>query len=57
MPLLPYDDEWRAHRKLAHNALSPSAVKRYHTVQEDLAALLGQELLSEPRDFFSHVRL
>ncbi|KAJ3552582.1 hypothetical protein NM688_g4079 [Phlebia brevispora] len=57
MPLLSYDDEWRAHRKLAHNALSPSAVRRYHTTQEDLAALLGQQLLNEPEDFFTHVRL
>ena len=57
MPLLPYGDEWRAQRKLAHHALSPSAVKRYHAVQEDLAALLGQQLLNTPEDFFSHVRL
>ncbi|KAF7799349.1 hypothetical protein EIP86_010581 [Pleurotus ostreatoroseus] len=52
MPLLPYGDEWRAQRKLAHHALSPSAVKRYHAVQEDLAALLGQQLLNTPEDFF-----
>ena len=57
MPLLPYNDEWRAHRKLAHNALSPSAVKRYYTIQEDLAALLAKQFLDTPEDFFSHIRL
>ncbi|EED79605.1 predicted protein, partial [Postia placenta Mad-698-R] len=57
MPLLPYGEEWRAHRRLAHTALSPAAVKRYHGVQEDLAALLCQRLLQSPEDFFNHVRL
>ena len=57
MPLLPYDDEWRAQRKLAHHALSPRAVKQYHAVQEDLAALLCQSFLDAPEEFFSAVRL
>ncbi|KAI0919557.1 hypothetical protein AcV5_001591 [Taiwanofungus camphoratus] len=57
MPLLPYGEEWRAHRKLAHVALSATAVKLYYTVQEDLAALLSKQLLETPADFFSHVRL
>ncbi|CCM05003.1 uncharacterized protein FIBRA_07202 [Fibroporia radiculosa] len=57
MALLPYGDEWRAHRKLAHAGLGPVAIKRYHSIQEDLAALLCQRLLSKPEDFFSHVRL
>ncbi|KAK7461271.1 hypothetical protein VKT23_008447 [Stygiomarasmius scandens] len=57
MPLLPYGKEWREHRKLAHVALSPTAVKKYHIVQEDLAALMMKDFLNEPQDFFSHVRL
>ncbi|KAJ7127124.1 cytochrome P450 [Mycena epipterygia] len=57
MPLLPYGNEWRAHRKLAHVALSQGAVKQYHVVQEDLAALLNKAILDKPEDFFSHVRL
>ncbi|EKM50920.1 uncharacterized protein PHACADRAFT_151345 [Phanerochaete carnosa HHB-10118-sp] len=57
MPLLNYNEEWRAQRKLAHHALSPRAVKQYHVVQEDLAALLSKQILEDPEDFFSHVRL
>ncbi|OBZ74343.1 O-methylsterigmatocystin oxidoreductase [Grifola frondosa] len=57
MPLLPYGKEWREHRKLAHVALSPAAVKKYHGVQEDIAALMNRDFLDRPEDFFSHVRL
>ncbi|KAJ7146035.1 cytochrome P450 [Mycena epipterygia] len=57
MPLLPYGNEWRTQRKLAHLALSPTAVKKYHIVQEDLAVLLCTNLLSTPKEFFNHVRL
>ncbi|KAJ6489644.1 cytochrome P450 [Mycena vitilis] len=56
MPLLPYGNEWRAHRKLAHVALSQNAVKQYHELQEDLAALLNKAMLDRPDDFFAHVR-
>ncbi|KAI0644109.1 cytochrome P450 [Trametes meyenii] len=57
MPLLPLGPEWRAQRKLAHVSLSPSAVRKYYTVQEDLAALLSKRLLDTPLDFFNHSRL
>ncbi|TFK38918.1 cytochrome P450 [Crucibulum laeve] len=57
VPLLPYDKEWREHRKLAHLALSPTAVKRFTGVQEDLAALLNKMLMDNPDNFFDHVRL
>ncbi|KAJ8482310.1 hypothetical protein ONZ51_g5439 [Trametes cubensis] len=57
MPLLPYGAEWRTQRKLAHAALSPSAVRKYHIVQEDLAALLCKEIMDTPNDFFVHVRM
>ncbi|KDQ61306.1 hypothetical protein JAAARDRAFT_152482 [Jaapia argillacea MUCL 33604] len=57
MPLLPYGKEWREHRKLAHVALSPTAVKKYHGIQEDLAASMMKDFLEKPKDFFEHVRL
>jgi cytochrome P450 len=57
MPLLSNNAAWREQRKLAHTALSPTAVKRYYIVQEDLAALLCQQFLDEPEHFFDHVRL
>lgn len=57
MPMLAYNDEWRAQRKLAHVALGPSVVKKYHGIQEDLAILLAKQILDAPKDFFSHIRL
>ncbi|EKM49581.1 uncharacterized protein PHACADRAFT_154053 [Phanerochaete carnosa HHB-10118-sp] len=57
MPLLNYNQEWRAQRKLAHHALGPRAVKQYYVVQEDLAALFSKQILEDPEGFFSHVRL
>ncbi|KAH9950527.1 cytochrome P450 [Amylocystis lapponica] len=56
-PFLQYGEEWRAHRKLAHIALSAKASQRYHPMLEDLAALLAEMLLKTPEDFSSHVRL
>ncbi|KAJ3575314.1 hypothetical protein NP233_g1185 [Leucocoprinus birnbaumii] len=57
MPLLPNGPEWRACRKLAHLALSPSAVTKYHHIQEELTVLLLKEILDAPGEFNSHVRL
>ncbi|GJE90538.1 cytochrome P450 [Phanerochaete sordida] len=57
MPLLPYNAEWKTQRKLAHNALSPRAIREYHSIQESIAALLSVQLLQDPEQFFSHVRL
>ncbi|KAJ7223139.1 cytochrome P450 [Mycena pura] len=57
MALLEYGNEWRTQRKLAHMALSPTAVKKYYVVQEDLAVLLCKGLLITPKRFFDHVRL
>lgn len=57
LPLLPYGPRWRACRKLAHVALSPTAVAKYHHTQEGLAVLLLTDILDSPEDFFSHIRL
>lgn len=54
---MPYGPEWRACRKLAHAALSPSAASKYTTVQEDVAAMLALEILSAPERFFDYVRM
>nr|VWP02507.1 Arg-6 protein [Ganoderma boninense] len=45
----------QAVRKLAYTALNATAVKRYHVIQEDLAAILSKQILETPGDFFSHV--
>ena len=57
MPLMPYGPEWRHSRKLAHQALSPSAVTRYHRLQEDIAAIHATETADKPESFFDYVRL
>ncbi|KAF4597560.1 hypothetical protein EYR40_008022 [Pleurotus pulmonarius] len=46
--LQPYNDDWKLRRKLARVALSPGAIKRYHPLQEDIAALLNEALLDTP---------
>ncbi|EIM80937.1 cytochrome P450 [Stereum hirsutum FP-91666 SS1] len=57
MPMLPYGREWREQRKLAHVALNPSAVRKYHIVQENLASVLALGILTNPEGFFDNVRL
>ncbi|KAI0314890.1 cytochrome P450 [Amylostereum chailletii] len=57
MPIMPYGPEWRHTRKLAHQALGPSAVMKYHGLQEDMAALLANEILDNPEEFFDYVRM
>ncbi|OCH92010.1 cytochrome P450 [Obba rivulosa] len=54
--MMPYGQEWRALRKLAHTALSPAQVKKYHGMEEDVAALLCTHLLESPERFSDHVR-
>lgn len=57
MPLKPYGEEWREQRKVAHAALSPTAVKKYHKLQERLAVTLCDDIIERPLDFFASVRL
>ncbi|KAJ7491280.1 cytochrome P450 [Mycena latifolia] len=56
LALMPYCDEWREHRKIVHGALNPTAVKKWHTVQQDMAALMTKDLLDNPREFLHHIR-
>ncbi|KJA28899.1 hypothetical protein HYPSUDRAFT_33334 [Hypholoma sublateritium FD-334 SS-4] len=56
-PLLHYGAQWRAHRKFAHQVLSPTSVKQYHVLQEDLAVLLCSDILNQPEELFSSSRL
>ncbi|KAI0315767.1 cytochrome P450 [Amylostereum chailletii] len=55
--LMPYGPEWRACRKIQNVGLSPSAVKQYQGVQEDISALMAKEFLEKPHDFFELSRL
>lgn len=55
--MIQYGDMWRKHRKLAHIALSPQAVHKYHRLQEHVANLYLQALLNKPEDFIAQLRL
>ncbi|KAF9266559.1 cytochrome P450 [Marasmius fiardii PR-910] len=55
--LMDFGQEWREQRKLAHIALSPTAVKKYQIIQEDIAVLLCRDILEKPEDFYSLARL
>ncbi|KAJ6573811.1 cytochrome P450 [Mycena vulgaris] len=57
LALMPYCEEWREHRKITHAALNTAAVKKWHTVQQDLAAIMVKDILDDPHNFFCHIRL
>lgn len=52
-----YDKETKEMRKLAHGALSPSAVRQYHVMQEDLAAVFAKDMLDDPENYRQSLRL
>lgn len=57
MPVMSSTKTWQLHRRLAHTAFSPEAVKKYYGAQEDIAVLLSLALIEEPERFIDHVRL
>ncbi|KAI0315764.1 cytochrome P450 [Amylostereum chailletii] len=57
MTMMPYGAEWRLCRKVQNTALSQTAVKQYHTMQEDIATLMAKEFIDTPADFFNLARL
>ncbi|KAJ7133367.1 cytochrome P450 [Mycena epipterygia] len=57
MPAMSCNKTWHQHRRLAHTAFSPEAVKKYYGAQEDIAVLLSLALIEEPERFIDHVRL
>ncbi|KAF4597561.1 hypothetical protein EYR40_008023 [Pleurotus pulmonarius] len=57
MPLRMHDHGWKLQRKLARIAMSLDAVKQYHPLLEDIAALLGESLRENPGTSTHHIRL
>ncbi|OCH84169.1 cytochrome P450 [Obba rivulosa] len=55
--LSDYGEEWRAQRKLAHAALSPSAIMDFVVMQEDIASELANDLVKTPENFHALIRL
>ena len=54
---MPHDKGWKAQRRIIRQGLNPTTLKEYGLIQEDLAVLLGKQLLDDPAGFVSHVRL
>ncbi|KAH9893509.1 cytochrome P450 [Cubamyces lactineus] len=54
---LPYDNEWRLHRRLISRFFQPSAVGQWHTVQTREAHRLLKSLLADNVDLSYAVRL
>ncbi|EMD36016.1 hypothetical protein CERSUDRAFT_52754 [Gelatoporia subvermispora B] len=52
-----YGEIWRAERKLAHIVLSPSAVKAYDCVLEEMAVRYAFDLVKSPEDFYAKLHL
>ncbi|KAJ7644817.1 cytochrome P450 [Roridomyces roridus] len=57
MPVMSSTKTWQLHRRLAHTAFSPEAVKKYHRSQEDIAVLTSLAFANYPKRFIDHVRL
>lgn len=57
MPLRMHDHGWKLQRKLARTAMSLDAVKKYHPLLEDVAAMLCESLRVDPGTFTHHIRL
>lgn len=53
---MSYCEEWKTQRKLVRQGLSSSAVKHYHSIQENLAAALSDRLVQSPEQFIGHIR-
>ncbi|TDL19969.1 cytochrome P450 [Rickenella mellea] len=57
IPMLQLGPMWQRQRKIAHSHLSPDAVKKYYSVQEDIISLYLNSLIENPENFDSELRL
>ena len=55
--MMPYGDEYRAQRKLAHVTLNPKAVQKYQPFLEDFASWMALNILNDPEGLYEHVKL
>ncbi|KAF8554406.1 cytochrome P450 [Imleria badia] len=54
--MVPYNDRWRLHRRLFHQAFRPEAALNYHPVQLQKARDLILNLLETPENYIAHVQ-
>ncbi|KAI0064159.1 cytochrome P450 [Artomyces pyxidatus] len=54
--LIPYNDEWRAHRKIFHHNLNTWNAPAHHPVQLAQTEILLKSLYTDPHEFENHLR-
>ncbi|CAA7266278.1 unnamed protein product [Cyclocybe aegerita] len=54
---MPYGNKWREHRKFLHRYFQTSEQLKYRSPSVSVSRRLLQNLLNEPRNFVSHLRL
>ncbi|EJD42946.1 cytochrome P450 [Auricularia subglabra TFB-10046 SS5] len=54
--LVPYDESWRAHRRVIHHFFHEGASKGYRELQTKQNLAFMQALLQSPVDFAEHIR-
>ncbi|KAF8178132.1 cytochrome P450 [Mycena galopus ATCC 62051] len=57
MPMQRYGPGWKKQRRLANQALSVAAVKKYHHLQSEITAMYLDSLVDNPSDFAAQLRL
>ncbi|KAJ3743519.1 cytochrome P450 [Lentinula detonsa] len=57
LPLMSLGKAMNLHRRLARTVLNQEIIKKYHPVQEDVAALMAESLLQNPDNFAKTIRL
>ncbi|KAG2116255.1 cytochrome P450 [Suillus cothurnatus] len=53
----PYGPGWRQGRKLVHGILNQEAVKKHHSLQENVAARLLRDLVEYPSEVMKHLHM
>ncbi|KAJ7151718.1 cytochrome P450 [Mycena filopes] len=57
LALMQHDEAWRKQKKVTHTVLSPTRVKAWCKVQEDLTAVMIKNILKDPGNFAGDIRL
>ncbi|KAG2140543.1 cytochrome P450 [Suillus bovinus] len=53
----PYGPDWRQGRKLVHGAVNQEAVKKYHSLQEDVTVRFLRNLVESPSEVMKHLHM
>lgn len=53
----PYGPDWRQGRKLIHGTVNQEAVKKYHSLQENVTARFLKDLVEYPSEVMKHLHI